>query len=75
MKYGKNAKVLTFPKDTVRKTDSPSSKDTTTEQSQSRKVNSLRDYYREEWPKILGSVVGTFWMFAVIYFAAKVIHG
>lgn len=75
MKYGKSAKVLTFPKDIVKKTDSPSLNDTITEQSPNHKVNSLREYYHEEWPKILGSVVGTFWMFAVIYFAAKVIHG
>ena len=75
MKYGKSAKVLTFPKGTVKMTDSPSSNDTITEPSPNRKVNSLSEYYREEWPKILGSVIGTTWMFTLIYFAAKLIYG
>jgi len=72
MKYGKSAKVLTFQKNTAKKTDYQFLNDTITEPSPSRRVS---DYYREEWPMILGSIIGTTVMFGVIWLAGTVIHG
>lgn len=33
------------------------------------------EYYRNEWPKIVGSLIGTTVMFGLIYLVAKTIYG
>jgi hypothetical protein len=48
---------------------------TTTEPSPSRKENKMIEYYKKEWPAIVGSILGTTVMFLTFYFAALVLKG
>ena len=72
---GKKSKVIQFPTATRKKIVCQYSTDTTTEQSPSPKVNKIVDYYKKEWPAIVGSLLGTIVMFLTMYFAALTIHG
>ena len=72
---GKKSKVIQFPSATQKKIVCQYSSDTTTEQSPSRKGNKLVEYYKKEWPAIVGALLGTIVMFLTIYFAALTIHG
>ena len=72
---GKKSKVIQFPTATQKKIVCQYSSDTTTEQAPSRKANSLLEYYKREWPTIVGALLGTIVMFLTIYFAALTIHG
>jgi|LakMenEpi03Aug12_release.lakeMendotaPanAssembly.Ray.scaffolds.fasta_scaffold1081201_1 hypothetical protein len=72
---GKKSKVIQFPTATQKKIVCQYSTDTTTEQSPNRKGNKLVEYYKKEWPTIVGALLGTIVMFLTIYFAALTIHG
>jgi hypothetical protein len=39
------------------------------------KENKVIKYYRENWPAIVGSLLGTTMMFLTFYFAALILHG
>lgn len=62
MKSGRNAKVLTFPTAIQKKTDCPSLKDITIEQSPNHKES------KEYWPTILGVVIGLLYV-SFLFFA------
>ena len=72
---GKKSKVIQFPSHTRSKIVCQYSKGTTTEQSPSRKGNKLVEYYKKEWPAIVGALLGTIVMLLTIYFAALTIYG
>ena len=72
---GKKSKVIQFPTATRSKIVCQYSKGTTTEPAPSRKGNSLVEYYKKEWPTIVGALLGTIVMLLTIYFAALTIHG
>ena len=72
---GKKSKVIQFPSATQKKIVCQYSTDTTTEQSPSPKANKLLNYYKQNWPAILGSLLGTTMMFLTVYFAYLTIHG
>ena len=72
---GKKSKVIQFPSATQKKIVCQYSSDTTTEPVPSRKGNKLVEYYKKEWPAIVGALLGTIVMFLTIYFAALTIHG
>ena len=74
---GKKSKVIQFPSATQKKIVCQYSTGTTTEQSHSLKESkfSIWEYYKKEWPTIVGALLGTIVMFLTIYFAALTIHG
>lgn len=72
---GKKSKVIQFPTNTRNRIVCQYSTDTTTEPSPSRKGNKLVEYWKKEWPAIVGAFLGTIVMFLTIYFAALTIHG
>lgn len=72
---GEKSKVIQFPTNTRKKIVCQYSNATTTEQSPSPKANSLVDYYKNEWPTIVGALFGTIVMLLTVYFAALTIHG
>jgi hypothetical protein len=72
---GKKSKVIQYPNHTQKRIVCQYSSDTITEQVPSPKENRLVDYYKKEWPAILGSMLGTIIMFLTFYFAWATIHG
>lgn len=72
---GRKSKVIQFPSNTRKKIVCQYLSGTITEPSPSPKANSLLDYYKNMWPTILGSILGTTMMFLVFYFAWATIHG
>lgn len=72
---GKKSKVIQFPSHTRSKIVCRYSTGTITEPSPSRKANRLVEYYKKEWPAIVGALLGTIVMLLTIYFAALTIHG
>lgn len=72
---GKKSKVIQFPTATRKKIVCQYSNVTTTEQAPSRKGNKLLEYYKKEWPTIVGAMLGTIVMFMTVYFAALTIYG
>ena len=72
---GEKSKVIQFPTVTRKKIVCQYSNDTTTEQVPSPKGNKMLEYYKKEWPAIVGSLLGTTVMFLTMYFAALTIHG
>ena len=74
---GKKSKVIQFPTHTRSKIVCQYSTGITTEPSPSPKESkfSLWEYYKKEWPTIVGALLGTIVMFLTIYFAALTIHG
>lgn len=72
---GHGVKVIQFPTATRKRIVCQYSSDTTTEQVPSPKGNKLVEYWKKEWPAIVGAFLGTIVMFLTIYFAAITIHG
>lgn len=72
---GKKSKVIQFPTHTRSKIVCQYSKGTTTEPSPSHRGNSLVEYYKKQWPTIVGALLGTIVMFLTIYFAWETIYG
>lgn len=72
---GKKSKVIQFPTVTRKKIVCQYSIGTTTEPSPSPKGNKLVEYYKKEWPAILGAMLGTIMMFLTVYFAWATIYG
>jgi hypothetical protein len=72
---GKKSKVIQFPNHTRKKIVCQYSSGTTIVPAPSRKENKVIDYYREKWPAILGSILGTTMMFLTFYFAAQTLGG
>jgi hypothetical protein len=72
---GKKSKVIQFPINTRSRIVCQYSKGTTTEPFPSRKGNRLVEYYKKEWPAVVGALLGTSIMFLTVYFAALTIYG
>ena len=72
---GKKSKVIRSQINTRSRIVCQYSTVTTTEPSPSRKGNKMWEYYKKEWPAILGSMLGTTMMFLIFYFAALTLKG
>lgn len=72
---GEKSKVIQFPINTRKRIVCQYSNATTTEQSHSLKENSMINYYKTEWPTIVGALIGTILMLLTFYFAALTFYG